>query len=445
MGIRRPPTRYADSRGVHVAYQVTGEGNPIDVVFAPGSLSHLDLDWEWPENVAWIERVSGFARLIRFDKRGTGLSDRVTDAATLEERTDDIRAVMDATGSEQAVIAGYSEGGSMAMLFATTYPERTRGLVLTGTQARWWHSDDFPYPVWSWSDFVRIVESLEREGVTDEWLFGAGAGVDNSDPEVVEAAYRYVRAAASPSAAAALERMNLQIDTRDLVGLIQVPTLVINATNDPVSPVAGARWLAENIPGARLLVFDAASHSSLADDEEVLSTVEEFITGVRPAPRTDRMLATVLFTDIVGSTETVARLGDARWNSLLDEHHRRTRDQLAAYRGQEVKTTGDGFLATFDGPERAVRCATAIHGSLESTGIHVRAGLHTGEVVQTGEDVSGIAVHLAARIMALSRPGQVLVSRTVRDLVVGSQLRFSDAGVHELKGIDGDWQVYEVV
>jgi class 3 adenylate cyclase len=258
-------------------------------------------------------------------------------------------------------------------------------------------------------------------------------------------AYRYARAAASPSALAALERMNMQIDTREIVGLVQVPTLVINASNDPVSPVAGARWLADHIPAARLLIFDAASHSSISDDEGVLAAIEEFVTGVRPAPRTDRTLATVLFTDIVGSTETAARLGDLRWSALLDEHHRRTREQLERFGGVEVHTTGDGFLATFDGPERAVRCASAIHAALQPTGVQIRAGLHTGELVRTGAEVSGIAVHLAARVMGLSQAGQVLVSRTVRDLVVGSALCFADAGTHSLKGIDGEWQVYELV
>jgi class 3 adenylate cyclase len=427
---------------VHVAFQVSGEGNVVDVVFAPGSFSHLDLDWDWPGEGEWMERVSGFARLIRFDKRGTGLSDRVTDAATLEERTDDIVAVMDAAGSEQAVIAGYSEGGNMAMLFAATYPERTRGLILGGTQARWWRSDDFPYPVWSREEYERVVADLEREGVTDEWLFGAGAGIALTDPAMREMTYRYAQAAVTPSAVAALERMNMQIDTRSIAPAVRVPTLVINATNDPVSPVGGARWLADAIPNASLVTFDAATHSGLSDDEEVLLRVEEFVTGVRPAPPTNRVLATVMFTDIVGSTRTAGKLGDRKWTRLLDEHHRRSRDQIARYRGREVETTGDGFLATFDGPERAVRCASEIGQSLASVGITIRAGVHTGEIVDTGGDISGIAVHLAARIMALAAPGSVLVSRTTRDLIFGSDLRFSDTGPHELKGIDGDWQLY---
>lgn len=434
---------YADSHGVHIAYQVTGPGNPVDLVFAPGSCSHLDLDWEWPGKGVWLEKVSGFARLIRFDKRGTGLSDRVTDAATLEERTDDIRAVMDAVESAEAVISGYSEGGNMAMLFAATYPERTRALILSGTQARWWRSDDFPHPVWSWDDYQRVVADLEREGVNDEWLFGPGAGLDQYDP-MREFAYRYAQAAVSPSAAAALERMNIEVDTRALAPLIQAPTLVVNASNDPVSPIGGARWLAEAIPGATLIEFDASTHTSLTDDAEVLARIEEFVTGVRPAPPTDRVLATVLFTDIVGSTEMATRLGDQRWAYVLEQHDRRTRDQLARFRGHEVKTTGDGFVATFDGPERAVRCATQIAYAVEPLGIRVRAGLHTGEVVQSAADIRGVAVHLAARVMALAPPGRVLVSRTVRDLVVGSTLRFADAGTHRMRGIEGEWQLYDV-
>jgi class 3 adenylate cyclase len=352
---------------------------------------------------------------------------------------------MDAADSQEAVIAGYSEGGSMATLFATTYPKRTRGLILAGTQARWWHSDDFPYPVWSHAEYARIVEEFEREGVTDDWLFGSGAGFDGDDPAIRELAYRFAHAAASPSALAALERMNMQIDTRDIVGLVQVPTLVINARNDPVSPLAGAQWLADHIPSARLVTYDAATHSGLSDDEGVLALVEEFVTGVRPAPRTDRTLATVLFTDIVGSTETAARLGDVRWSALLGEHDKRIREQLAGFGGIEVQTTGDGFLATFDGPERGVRCASAIHTALQPTGVKIRAGLHTGELVRTGSDVTGIAVHLAARVMALSQSGQVLVSRTVRDLVAGSTLRFVEAGSHRLKGFDDEWQVYALV
>jgi class 3 adenylate cyclase len=261
----------------------------------------------------------------------------------------------------------------------------------------------------------------------------------------VDFAYRYVQAAVSPTGAGAPERLNMNIDTRAIAPLIHVPTLVINATNDPVSPVGGAEWLARMIPTATLVTFEAASHSGLTDDDEVLARIEEFVTGVRPTPDAGRVLATVLFTDIVGSTETASRLGDKRWTSLLREHDRRTHEQAARYHGQVIKSTGDGALATFDGPERAVRCAAEIVDTLGSLGISVRAGLHSGEVVQSGADVSGIAVHLAARVMALAPAGHVPVSRTVHDLVVGSSLRFSDAGSHPLKGIEGDWQLYKVV
>jgi class 3 adenylate cyclase len=444
MSGQRPRTRYADSNGVHVAFQVSGEGNPVDLVFAPGSFSHLDLDWEWPGGAEWMDRVGDFARLIRFDKRGTGLSDRVTDSATLEERTDDIRAVMDAVGSREAVIAGYSEGGNMAMLFAATYPERTRGLILSGTQARWWSSEDFPYPAWSKAEYERIIDQLAREGVTDEWLFGAGAGIDDTDPATIEITYRYAQAAVSPRALEALERMNLEIDTREIAGSIQVPTLVINSTNDPVSPIDGARWLAQAIPNATLVAYEAETHSQLADDEDVLAQVEEFVTGARPAPRTNRTLATVMFTDIVSSTEHAADLGDRRWATLLTKHDERSRKEIQRFNGREVKATGDGFLATFDGPERAIRCTTAIRDALPTLGISVRGGLHTGEVIQTGSDIRGIGVHLAARIMALAGPDQVLVSRTVRDLVAGSDIELTDAGTHHLKGFPEEWQVYEV-
>jgi class 3 adenylate cyclase len=440
--MRRPETRYALSGDVNVAYQVTGEQNAVDLVSAPGAMSHLELDWDWPEVTAWIERLSGFARLIRFDKRGTGLSDRVTDAATFEERMDDIRAVMDATESREAVVMGHSDGGNMAALFAATYPERTRGLILFATQARWTRTDDFPYPVLTVAEYRAVIERLEREGPTEEWLFGFGCGIPRSHPEKEAAVYRYARSAVSPAAIAALERMNLEVDMRATLALVRVPTLVVNASGDPISPLAGARWIADTIPGARLVTFEGTSHApGETDDEEALDAIQHFVTGVRPPPRIDRVLATVLFTDIVGSTELATQLGDQGWKTLLSGHRARVRQEIARFSGREVSTTGDGFLATFDGPERAIRCASAINGI---AGIPVRTGLHAGEVEVLGDDIAGIAVHIAARVMALAVSGQVLMSRTVRDLVVGSSLRLVEAGTHPLKGVDGEWQVYEL-
>ena len=311
--MRRPETRYALSGDVHVAYQVTGEQNAVDLVSAPGAMSHLELDWDWPEVAAWIERLSGFARLIRFDKRGTGLLDRVTDAATFEERMDDIRAVMDATESREAVVMGYSDGGNMAALFAATYPERTRGLILFATQAALDPDRRLPLPR---ADGCRVPHShrAARAGGPDGGVaVRVRRGIPRSDPEKDAAVYRYARSAFSPAAIAALERMNLEVDMRATLALVRVPTLVVNATRDPISPLAGARWIADTIPGARLVTFEGTSHApGETDDEEALDAIQHFVTGVRPPPRIDRVLATVLFTDIVGSTELATQLGDQR-------------------------------------------------------------------------------------------------------------------------------------
>ena len=444
--MRRPLTRYARADDLMVAYQVTGEEHDVDVVFAPGTASNLDQDLDLFDDIAWIERTSRFCRFIRFDKRGTGLSDRGVDAATLEERTDDIRAVMDAAGSERAFIWGNSEGGCMASLFAATYPQRTRGLILWGTMPRWVKTDDFP---WGFDpdEHERIIGVLAEEGVTLEYLTGAGIGFAPDAPEAeVERLLRYTRAAASPTQWAALERMNQDMDIRNILDTIRVPTLVMANDRDPCAALDAVREMAERIPDARLVVFSGDTHGETPETfDEVYDTIEEFVTGTRPQPQPDRVLATVVFTDIVSSTELAASLGDRAWKSVLNRHRQTVRAELRRSAGREVVTTGDGFLATFDGPARAVRFARAVVDTADGSGFEVRAGVHTGEIELLGDDIGGIAVHVGSRICALAGPSQVLVSSTVKDLTAGSGLIYKDAGTQRLKGVDDEWRVYDAV
>jgi pimeloyl-ACP methyl ester carboxylesterase len=363
-----PDTHYAISGEVHVAYQVSG-GGPVDLIYAPGTASHLDLDWGIPPKARFLERLGSFCRLIRFDKRGTGLSDRVTDAATLEERTDDIRAVMDASGSEQAFVFGVSEGANMACLFAATYPDRTRGLLTWGGQARWVQAPGYPWGTTPEEDAAMIAD-LAENGVTVSYMTGGGAGMTEESWEL-EQMMRYLRAGASPSAIAALERMNSQVDVTDILPAIQVPTLVMNATEDPVAHIDAARDMASRIPGAKLASF-AGGHLFFANDDvadQVLAEIEEFTTGVRPTVGSDRILATVLFTDIVDSTSQQAALGDHRWKELVERHHTVVRSSLGRWRGVENDTAGDGFYATFDGPARAIRCAQEVVSEVRPLGI----------------------------------------------------------------------------
>ena len=430
-----------------VAYQVTGEGNPFDLVHAPGTVSHLELFWEVPEAAPFIERLSSFARLIRFDKRGTGMSDRPSGPATLEERTDDIRAVMDAAGSERAFVFGTSEGGSMACVFAATYPERTSGLILWGTQATWIRTADYPWGV-SMEEALAEIEDLAEHGLTDTYLFGQGAGEGTGMSEDEKAPMRRLwRSATTPGALADLERMNLDIDIRGVLPSIHVPTLVMNRTHDPVADIEAARDLASHIEGARFVELAGTLHPFFKGPEAdaVASEIQEFVTGSRPALGGDRVLATVLFTDIVGSTRRAAELGDHAWRGLVERHHAIVRDLLARWRGTEMDTAGDGFFATFDGPARAVRCAQAAVEAVRPLGIEIRAGVHTGEVEMIDAKAGGIAVIIGARISASAQASEVLASSTVKDLVAGSGLAFEDAGEHELKGVPGIWHVYRVV
>jgi class 3 adenylate cyclase len=433
------PIRYARSGDVNIAYQITGEG-PFDLVLIHGFFSHLEIDWELPASRSVNERLGSFARLIRFDKRGTGLSDRNVGLPDLEARMDDIRAVMDAAGSASAALFGYSEGGPLSLLFAATYPERVRALALYGTYAKRRDPDaDYPWAP-TWEERLRIAAELETSwgedvDLSDMWPNADGAGAAWF--------HRRGRASLSPAGARDLILMNSQADVRHVLPSIQCPTLVMHRTEDRDARVEEGRYIASRIPGARYVELPGDAHTLVADPEPVLDEVEEFLTGARPVPASDRVLATVLFTDLVASTQKAEALGDAGWSALVARHDEVVRCELDRFAGEEIDTAGDGFLAVFDGPARAIRCALAIREALALLGLEVRAGLHTGEVERrAGDKPRGIAVNLGARIMSLGDAGDVLVSATTHDLVAGSGLSFVDRGEHVLKGIDGPRRVY---
>ncbi|MGA8218139.1 MAG: adenylate/guanylate cyclase domain-containing protein [Solirubrobacterales bacterium] len=435
-------TRYAKSGDLSIAYQVVGSGR--DVVFVAGSVSHVELGWEGPPTGPLQRRLSGCGRLITFDKRGLGLSDRSAELPTLEQRMDDVRAVMDAADCERAAVVGMSEGGPMALLFAATYPERVSALVLWATFARLSWAPDYP-------DGIDLEEA---EAVCDqiEGSWGHGrvlpliAMQDAPDDEATRRRFaRFERSSATPAMAAAANRFSLYIDARPALSAISVPTLVIHRSGDPLINVAHGRYLAEHIDGARFSEYPGDFHeSALGRDEEVLDEIEEFLTGTRREHEIDRVLKTILFTDIVGSTERAVRMGDRRWRELLDAHDSAVREELERFRGHEVKAIGDGFLAAFDGPARAIRCAQAITDKVGAMGLEVRAGLHSGECEARGDDLAGVAVHIGARVGSLAGPSEVLVTSTVRDLVAGSGVEFHDRGRHDLKGIPGEWQLLAV-
>jgi pimeloyl-ACP methyl ester carboxylesterase len=432
----QPVTQYARSGDVHVAYQAFGDG-PINLVLVPGFVSNVENYWDQPDLARFLTRLASYARVVTFDKRGTGGSDRVSELPGLDVRMDDLRAVMDAAGIEQAALLGISEGAPLSILFAATYPHRCRALVLYGSFSRfsyWFATDE------ALAAFFGYVEKA----------WGTGGSIQKFAPSRAnDAAFqrwwgRNERLGASPAAVTALMRMNSQIEIGGVLPAVRVPTLVIHRTGDQVVNVAGGRDVAAKIPGARLAEFPGSDHLFYVGEnaDDISDAIEEFLTGARGSAVADRVLATVLFTDIVGSTEKAASLGDRRWHALLDDHHAMVRGILTRFRGHEVKTTGDGFLATFDGPARGVRCARAIADEVRSLGIDIRAGLHTGECEIIGDDVGGIAVHIGARVAALAGAGEVLVSSTVKDLVAGSGLRFGSRGVTPLKGVPGEWQIF---
>jgi len=438
----QPQTRYAKSGDVHIAYQVVGDG-PLDLVYAPPWIGNMELFWEEPSYARFLKRLASFSRLILFDKRGTGSSDRAAEIPIIEQQIDDLTSVMDSVGAERAALLGASEGGSLCTLFAATRPERTSALILCGAVATTRWSPETPWAPTS-ETFETWIQTVERE-------WGRPLAIELFAPSVAHEKRfrdwwaRLLRLAASPAAAVTLLRMLDEIDVRPVLPTIRIPTLVLHCTGDRVVNVENGRYLGRYIPNAKYVELPGTDHFPyLGDADAILAEIEEFLTGVRPLPESDRVLATVLFTDIITSTERSSQVGDRRWKDLLDQHDTLIRRELERHRGRLVKNTGDGILATFDGPARAIRCAQAIASSVKSLGIEVRAGLHTGEVELRGEDVTGMGVNIAARVMDAAGPGEVVVSSTVKDLVAGGGLRFADRGTRDLRGVPGEWRLFAV-
>jgi class 3 adenylate cyclase/pimeloyl-ACP methyl ester carboxylesterase len=431
-----PETRYAHSGDISIAYQTMGHG-PLDIVIVPGANSHVEFNHELPGFTAFLHRLSGFARVVTFDKRGQGLSDRASGVPSLEERMDDVRAVMDAIGSQRAVLLGFSEGSPMSILFAATYPERVTHLILVG---------GFPRALLSVTDdaFQAIVTARVAAWGTGQ-LMKRVIGTHDGNEREIALLGKYERLSCSPGAFRTLMLMNRRIDVRSILPGVRVPALVLHSRADALVPVAEGRKLAAGIPGAKYIEYADLPHACFAGAcKGLIGDIEEFITGHRDGavPETDRVLATVLFTDIVGSTRMAVEVGDQRWHELLDRHDRLAKQTVEKHRGNFVKSTGDGILATFDGPGRAVRCALAFGAAAQQMGLPLRAGLHTGEIELRGQDVGGIAVHAAARVMAQCGANEVLVSRVVTDLVAGAGLKFTERGAFDLKGIPGQWDLF---
>lgn len=435
-----PETRYAKSGEIHIAYQRVGSG-PTTSVGIPPMVSNVEMLWEQPSAAAFIKRMSSFCNYIHFDKRGTGMSDRVPLAATIDQRIDDVRAVLDAERVERANVGGVSEGGALAAVFAATYPERTRRLVLIASFAKLLRARDQPWamPEAAYQKFVEAWS--ERWGSPSTLTLPLFMPSRVADGKYLRWVNRYERQSASPGTLRDLMSWIAKVDIRSILPTIRVPTLILHRTGDQVVHIEHGRYLAEHIPGARLVELEGSDHAPWEGDRQLVDEIEAFVTGKRPSVPSSRVLATVLFTDIVKSTERAAALGDAKWRTLLDEHDAQAKEIVATFRGRWIKSTGDGLLATFDGPTRAVLCAGALRGRLAEAGVEIRAGLHTGEIELRGDDVGGIGVHIAARVGAIANAGEVLVSRTVKDLVVGSGMHFEARGSHELKGIPGEWQL----
>ncbi|MFQ5953726.1 MAG: adenylate/guanylate cyclase domain-containing protein [Kiloniellales bacterium] len=438
----RPRTQYTKSGDVTIAYQTVGNG-PIDLIYAQGWLTNIEYAWESPDYARFLTALSSFSRLMFFDKRGTGLSDRDVGLPTLEHVMDDIRAVMDAVGSERTALFGVSEGGNMSTLFAATYPERTLALVLYGCHARGSWAPDYPWRPKPEEIEVYLAE-LERNWGEPFDLEEAAPSVANDESARAWFA-AYLRFSASPKTARAITHMHMQIDIRDVLPTVNVPTLVLRRRGDRWSHREEARYLADQIPGARYVELPGEDHMPWwGDQDRSNAEIEEFLTGRRRTPSPERVLLTVLMTDIVGSTEKATELGDQRWKSLLQQHDTVVRRQVRNFQGQEVNTTGDGFVLAFTGPTRAIQCAQAIKRDLQALGLDIRVGLHTGECERRGGDLSGVALHIASRILDIARPGSILVSNTVKDLVVGSGIEFAERGTHALKGVPGDRTLFAV-
>jgi class 3 adenylate cyclase len=438
-----PKTEYAKSGNVHIAYQVIGTGS-MDLVLVPGWISNIEAAWENEEYARFLQGLASFSRLIFFDKRGTGLSDRVSERELpdLEHRMDDLRAVMKAADSERAALMGISEGGPMCLLFAATYPGQTIALIAYGAHAKSIWAEDYPW--------APTMEERERGFEHIEQVWGEAVGLDDMAPSLAgdtrfkEWWSAYLRRGASPAAAVAYAKMNAQIDVSDVLPTIQVPTLVLHRIGD-IAPIEGGRYIASKIPNAKLVELPGNDHLPfVGDTRTLLDEVEEFLTGTRPIHKSNRVLATIMFTDIVSSTQHATELGDQDWQKLLKRHHNLVRREVSHFRGKEIETAGDSFLVTFDGPARAIRCACAIRDEVKQLGIKIRAGLHTGEVEWMDEKVSGIGVHIASRVLEQAGPNEVLVSRTVKDLISGSGIDIKEKGVFNLKGIPDEWRLFTV-
>ena len=437
-----PRTRYADNEGVSIAYQAFGEGE-TDLVLVPGFVSNIETNWDLPPVARMLERLASFSRLIVWDKRGTGCSDPVSSVPTVEERMEDLHAVLDDVGSESAVLLGISEGGPMSLVFAATYPERASALAVYGSTPKFVQAEDWEHG-WD-ADLMAEIS----QAIIDDWggtdLLALFAPDAYEDPMIQRAWGRFQRTGGSPAMARAMLDAAAELDIRPILPSVHVPTTVIHRDDDHIVMASAGRWMASQIPGARFVELEGSDHLFFSGDVgAIVDEVEEVVTGARSGGEPDRILATVLFTDIVSSTERAASLGDRRWREVLSQHDEVVRRQIARYRGRAVKSTGDGVLATFDGPARAIQCARAIHGAVQPLGFEIRAGLHTGECEVIGDDVAGMAVHIGARVGAEAAPGEVLVSGTVKDLVVGSGLEFADRGARELKGVPGEWRLYSV-
>jgi pimeloyl-ACP methyl ester carboxylesterase/DNA-binding winged helix-turn-helix (wHTH) protein len=434
-----PPIRYARSGDIHIAYRVYGAG-PRDIVMIPGTLAHLEVFWAIPSYQRLLKRLTAFARVIIFDKRGQGLSDRVVAEQTMEERIDDVRAVMDAASSRSATIYAWSEGGPMSILFAATHPERVTALILYGTFAS---VKDKPWALTreEWEASLADIEKHWGEGT----MLRVNAPSAANDPAMVEWACRMERASASPGSIVALLRANYEIDVRHILPSVKVPTLVMHRVGDGLVPLASGRYLAEHVPGAIYSEIPGDDHF-ITDAETadlIADKIERLVTGNLQRPEPDRILATVMFTHIVDAIERAATMGEQRWSELLRRFYEVLRNELATFRGREIRTVSDGLLATFDGPARAIRCALSIRDKVTPLGLHLRTGLHTGECDLSGDNLHGIAVDIAARVASIAASDQVMTSSTVKDLVAGSNLRFADRGTQTLKDIPGEWRFFE--
>ena len=440
-----PSTHYVKSDDVHIAYQVIGDG-PFDLLVVPGFVSNVEAIWQSPNRSEFFRRLASFCRVILFDKRGTGMSDRGSQIFTLEQRMHDVQAILDEVGSERAALFGFSEGGPMSLLYAATYPERTSALILYGSYAKRSWAPDYSFG-WQDEQWKHVLDDIDRHWGTPQSLnVTMWAPSVAHDRRAAEGIASYFRASASPGAAATIMRMNREIDVRHVLPATRVPTLILHRTAERVIDVQHARYMARHIPGARLVELPGEDHTPwVGDRDALLDEIEQFLTGRRLEREPERVLTTVLFADIERSTERAAALGDNAWRTLLEAFYAKVREVLQQYRGREINTSGDGFLAAFDGPARAIRCAAAMRDAVRALNLEIRCGLHTGECELVGKDLAGIAVHIGARVAALAAPGEVLVSQTVRDLVAGSGLAFDDCGMQSLKGVPNEWRLFRAI